>query len=62
MTTKKRVFGVQFGKSNFLLIKACSLSYYDTSVDAYRLMVINLNYGSAKSFGRVRPLIGLTVR
>ena len=62
ITNKNQAFAVQYGKANFPLIDAGSTSYDDTSVDAYRLMVINLNYGSAKSFGRVRPLIGLTVR
>jgi len=62
ITNKNQAFAVQYGKANFPLIDANSTSYDDTSVDAYRLMVINLNYGSAKSFGRVRPLIGLTVR
>lgn len=62
ITNKNQAFAVQFGKSNFPGTDAGSSSYDDITVDAYRLLVINLTYGGAKSFGRVRPMIGLTVR
>jgi hypothetical protein len=62
ITTKNQAFAVQFGRSNFPGTDAGSSSYDDITVDAYRLLVINLTYGGAKSFGQVRPMIGLTVR
>ncbi len=62
ITYKNQACAVQFGKSNFPGTDAGSATYDDITVDAYRLLVINLTYGSAKSFGQVRPMIGLTVR
>lgn len=62
ITNKNQAFAVQYGKSNFPGTDAGSSSHDDITVDAYRLLVINLTYGGAKSFGRVRPMIGLTVR
>ncbi|MDZ4749758.1 MAG: DUF4394 domain-containing protein [Saprospiraceae bacterium] len=62
ITNKNQAFAVQYGKSNFPGTDAGSSVHDDITVDAYRLLSINLTYGGAKSFGRVRPMIGLTVR
>ena len=62
ISNKNLAFAVQYGKSNFPGSSAGSVSHDDITVDAYRLLSINLTYGGAKSYGRVRPMIGLTVR
>jgi hypothetical protein len=62
INSKNLAFAVQYGKSNFPGSSAGGVVHDDITVDAYRLLSINLTYGGAKSFGRVRPMIGLTVR
>jgi hypothetical protein len=62
ITNKNLGFAVQFGRSLFPGSNAGSSQYDVITEDAYRLLSINLTYGSAKSFGRVRPLIGLAAR
>lgn len=62
ITTKNTAFAVQFGRSLWPGTDAGSAQYDVITEDAYRLLNINLTYGSAKSYGRVRPLIGLAAR
>lgn len=62
ITTKNQAFAVQFGRSLWPGSDAGSGQYDVITEDAYRLLSINLTYGSAKSLGRVRPLIGLAAR
>lgn len=62
ITNKNIAFAVQFGRSLWPGSNAGSAQYDVITEDAYRLLAINLTYGSAKSYGRVRPLIGLAAR
>lgn len=59
---KNEAFAVQFGRSLFPGGAAGSSNHDDITQEAYRLLKINLEYGSAQSYGRVRPMIGLTSR
>jgi hypothetical protein len=62
ITTKNMAFAVQFGRSLFGGTDAGGTQHDVITEDAYRLLSINLTYGSARSLGRVRPLIGLAAR
>lgn len=62
ITNKNLAFAVQYGRSLFPVTDAGSVVHDNIQEDAYRLLSINLTYGSAKSMGRVRPLIGLAAR
>jgi hypothetical protein len=62
ITSKNLAFAVQYGKSIFPGSTAGTITHDDITVDAYRLLSINLTYGAVKSYGRVRPMIGLTAR
>jgi len=62
ITNKNLAFAVQYGKSLFPGTDAGSGNHDVITEDAYRLLSINLIYGSARSYGRVRPMIGLASR
>ncbi len=59
---KNEAFAVQFGKSLFPGSSAGTGVHDDITQEAYRLLKINLKYGNAQSYGRVRSMIGLTSR